>query len=163
MNSKQINILVLLLISMLSVKAQGDGYKLNGSDQLKKRLSVYLAEHPMSNLYLHLDKNIYSPEETIWFKAYLLGDTATDNKVLYVRIADENKEVVLSGQFPMYDIRAHGSILLYTKGQDERYESDAHGELNVFMPRMLEEGKYTLYAYTDKMLSYGDTNVFVQP
>ncbi|MBB5441410.1 hypothetical protein HDC92_005122, partial [Pedobacter sp. AK017] len=32
-----------------------------------------------------------------------------------------------------------------------------------FMPRMLEEGKYTLYAYTDKMLSYGDTNVFVQP
>ena len=162
MNRKLINILLLFALWALSAKAQEEQPGLNGADQLKKQLSVYLAEHPSSNLYLHLDKNIYSPEETIWFKAYLLADTTTTNKVLYVRITNEDKEVVLSGQFPMYDIRAHGSILLYTKGMDERYEEQAHGDLNVFMPKILEEGKYTLYAYTDRMLSYGDTNVFVQ-
>ncbi|MBB5438331.1 hypothetical protein HDC92_002006, partial [Pedobacter sp. AK017] len=163
MNRKLINIFVLFLIVVFSAKGQKEGHKLNSSDQLKKQLSVYQAEHPSSNLYLHLDKNIYSPEESIWFKAYLLGDTSTDNKVLYVRLTNEDKEAVLRGQFPMYDIRGNGSISLYTKDKDEQYEGQAHGAVNLFMPRMLEEGKYTLYAYTDKMLSYGDTNVFVQP
>ena len=142
MNRGLITILLLSALWALSAKAQEERPGLNGADQLKKQLSVYLAEHPSSNLYLHLDKNTYSPEETIWFKAYLLADTATANKVLYVRITDEDKEVVLSGQFPMYDIRAHGELQL---------------------PERLTEGRYTLYAYTDRMLSYGDTNVFVQP
>ena len=166
MDRKLINILLLFALWALSAKAQEERPGLNGADQLKKQLSVYLAEHPSSNLYLHLDKNTYSPEETIWFKAYLLADTATANKVLYVRITDEDKEVVLSGQFPMYDIRAHGSISLYTEsqygGQTNEY-IPMHGDIYIDMPKILEEGKYTLYAYTDRMLSYGDTNVFVQP
>lgn len=127
----------MFIITAFSVKAQVDDPTQSTAEQLKKQLSVYLEEHPSSNLYLHLDKNIYAPKETIWFKAYLLSDTAIDNKVLYLRIANEHKEVVLNGQFPMYDIRAHGDLKL---------------------PERLTEGKYTLYAYTDRMLSYGDTN-----
>jgi len=134
-------LILLFIITTFSVKAQVDDPTRSTAEQLKKQLSVYLEEHPSSNLYLHLDKNIYAPKETIWFKAYLLSDTAIDNKVLYLRIANEHKEVVLNGQFPMYDIRAHGDLKL---------------------PERLTEGKYTLYAYTDRMLSYGDTNVFVQ-
>src|SRR5690554_35164 len=147
-----------------SAKAQEKTHALQ-TDQLQKQLSAYLEEHPSSNLYLHLDKNIYSPEETIWFKAYLLSDTVMDNKVLYVRIVDEHKDIVLSGQFPMYDIRAHGSLSLYTEGRygEINNYTPKHGDIYVDMPKILAEGKYTLYAYTDRMLSYGDSNLFVQP
>lgn len=57
----------------------------------QERLADYQLAHPSSNLYLHLDKTVYTPEETVWFKAYLLGDTAPEAKVLYVRIVDEEK------------------------------------------------------------------------
>ncbi|WP_316813538.1 hypothetical protein [Pedobacter heparinus] len=136
---KKLIVVLLFVVTALSAKAQENDH---GVEQLKKQLSVYLTHHPSSNLYLQLDKNIYSPEENIWFKAYLLSDTSTANKVLYVRITDEAKEIVHNAQFPMYDIRSHGNIQLRSN---------------------LEEGKYTLYAYTDRMISYGDTNVFVQP
>jgi hypothetical protein len=135
-------LLSLVFAFILPLQAQEKPAAQDALPHLQKQLSAYRTAHPSNNLFLHLDKNIYSPEETIWFKAYLLGDTATDNKVLYVRITDEDKEIVLNAQFPMYDIRAHGDLQL---------------------PERLTEGNYSLYAYTDRMLSYGDTNVFVQP
>ncbi len=42
-------------------------------EELKKRLYEYINEKPITNLYLHLDKNNYAPSEDIWFKAYILS------------------------------------------------------------------------------------------
>ncbi|HET9570735.1 MAG TPA: hypothetical protein VFP20_04945 [Bacteroidales bacterium] len=113
---------------------------INLVDTLQQRLDTYNLEKPVISLYVHLDRNIYSPEDTIWFKAYVL--TPILNEVLYVRISDRNKNKVLEKQFPMYDIRAHGDIML---------------------PDTLPEGKYYFYAYTDRMISLNPNDVFVQP
>lgn len=135
--SELVILLLLIAVTGFSLRAQQPDMP----PVLQERLANHQAAHPPSNLYLHLDKTIYSPEETVWLKAYLLRDTTREAKVLYVRIIDEEKTVVANAQFPIYDIRAHGSIAL---------------------PKYLSEGKYTLFAYTGRMLAVADTNVFVQ-
>ncbi len=113
---------------------------INLVDTLQERLETYNLEKPVINLYVHLDRNTYTPEDTLWFKAYVL--TPILNEVLYVRITDRKKNKVLEKQFPMYDIRAHGDILI---------------------PDTLSEGTYYFYAYTDRMMSLNPSDVFVQP
>ena len=126
---------------------------------LQERLAAYKTAHPSNNLFLHLDKTVYAPEETIWFKAYLLADTSLEAKVLYVRIIDQEHTIMADLQFPVYDVRAHGSIELFKPGNTR------HISYREFYdpPRIFMEGDYTLYAYTDRMVSLNDTNVFVQP
>ena len=125
---------------------------------LQERLANHQAAHPPSNLYLHLDKTTYTPEETVWFKAYLLGDTSLKAEVLYVRIVDDERNEVSSAQFPIYDVRAHGSIELSKPRRATRYVNGKY----IFEPTLID-GNYTLYAYTDRMVALGDTNVFAQP
>src|SRR5690606_11175779 len=50
------------------------------SAYFQERLDAYWSEHPAGNLYLHLDKHHYAPRETVWLKAYVLSDTAADNR-----------------------------------------------------------------------------------
>jgi hypothetical protein len=109
-------------------------------DSLQEKMAAYNREKPVINLYVHLDRNTYQPEDTLWFKAYVL--TPILNDVLYIRLADHNKNIVLEKQFPMYDIRAHGDLVL---------------------PDTLPEGSYFFYAYTDRIISLNPNDVFVQP
>jgi len=127
-------IFILFSLSVFNIKA------INISDSLQSRLKVFNQEKPLINLYVHLDRNSYMPEDTIWFKAYVL--TPYLNDVLFVRITDRKKNIVLEKQFLMYDIRAHGDI---------------------YLPDTLSEGKYYFYAYTDKMISLNPNDIFVQP
>jgi len=112
------------------------------SKELNEKFSIYRTENPSTNLYLHLDKSIYNPNEDVWFKAYVLSGTVTDNKVLYVRLTDHNHQIILRDQFPMNSITSHGNILL---------------------PDTLKDGKYYLYAYSDRMINFNENDVFVQP
>ncbi len=127
-------LLLLVFFAILNVNAN------SVIDSLQSRLTVFNREKPLINLYVHLDRNTYMPEDTIWFKAYVL--TPYLNDVLFVRITDRKKNVVLEKQFLMYDIRAHGDI---------------------YLPDTLSEGKYYFYAYTDRMISLNPGDVFVQP
>ena len=128
-----------LLISVFAQPPVGN-QAISLVDSLQVRLADYNREKPVINLYVHLDRNTYMPEDTIWFKAYVL--TPILNEVLYVRITDRKKNIVLEKQFLMYDVRAHGDILI---------------------PDTLPEGKYYFYAYTDRMISLNPNDVFVQP
>ena len=85
------------------------------ADTLQTRLDNYNLEKPNINLYVHLDRNIYSPEDTIWFKAYMFAPIR--NEVLYVRITDRKKNKVLEKQFPMYDIRSNGGNITFSTAQ----------------------------------------------
>lgn len=109
---------------------------------LSPKLEGFIKAHPQTTLYLHLDKNNYSPGEHIWFKAYVLSGRVIDNRVLYVRLADRAKHTIRQLQFPMYDIRSNGDLVV---------------------PDSLEDGQYFLYAYTDRMLNFDKQDVFVQP
>lgn len=112
------------------------------ADRLAKQLALFNSENPSTTLYLHLDKNVYQPNENIWFKAYVLAGKIVDSKVIFVRLVDQNKRVVVKGEFPAYDIRAHGNLLI---------------------PADTRNGNYTLYAYTDRMLNFDEHDAFIQP
>ena len=139
---RQVLVVLFLSTLLISVFAQPPvgNQTISLVDTLQTRLTDYNREKPVINLYVHLDRNTYMPEDTIWFKAYVL--TPILNEVLYVRITDRKKNIVLEKQFPMYDVRAHGDILI---------------------PDTLSEGKYYFYAYTDRMISLNPNDVFVQP
>lgn len=106
-----------------------------------ERVSAYYHEKIASVLFLHTDKSIYIPNERIWVKAYLLDSSPLQHEVLYLRLVNEQKEIVLQKQFPFYDIRSNGDLLI---------------------PVTTPPGRYRLIAYTDKMISFNPENVFVQ-
>jgi hypothetical protein len=132
----------IVLISLLAIIASTafirDGDMI---DVLGKKLRIYQREHPATVLHLHLDKNIYNTNEDIWFKAYILNPETDSSKVLYVRLTDLNKKVIMSDQFPITDIRSNGDMMI---------------------PDTLKDGNYYLYAYTDRMINYNAKNIFVQ-
>jgi hypothetical protein len=108
---------------------------------LSQKLWAYHKEHPAPLLHLHLDKTIYNTNEDIWFKAYILNPEADSSNVLYVRLTDINKKIILTDQFPVTDIRANGDIMI---------------------PDTLKDGSYYLYAYTNRMINFTSKNIFVQ-
>lgn len=110
-------------------------------DDLSAKLTLFNKENPSINLYLHLDKSIYRPGDTIWFKAYILSRQFMPNRVINVRLVDQNKKLVVKGSFQVYDIRSHGDLCI---------------------PGDLRAGTYKLYAYTDKMENFNEHDVFTQ-
>ncbi|MXV15122.1 hypothetical protein [Hufsiella ginkgonis] len=114
----------------------------NPYEKLKRQLLAYQKQNPTTCLFLHTDKNRYAPNEDVWFKAYILSGNVIDNEVLYVRLTDQHRRIILTEQFPVYDIRAHGDILL---------------------PDTLKDGNYYLFAYTDRMINFSEEDVFMQP
>lgn len=96
-----------------------------------------------SDIYLHLDKTVYSNNENIWFTGYSLNngfDTA-DRHSLYVLLIDPvGKKLVLSDRFPL---------------------SDGVGKGNLFIPDSLEAGDYSLVAYTNAFLHGGGERPFI--
>jgi hypothetical protein len=135
---RYINIFLLLIVSLSILSFQN----LNELFiKLQKALFSYSQESPTTHLYVHLDKNIYMPGETIWLKAYFPSSSQLQNDALYVRLVNEAKQTVLEKEFPVYDIRSNGDITL---------------------PDSLKEGIYQLYAYTDKMMNFDVHDVFSQ-
>ncbi len=132
-----ISFLLVLIFNKMTIAGDMDSVEIYSS-----QMWTYVKEHPASNLFVHTDKNIYSPNERMWFKAYLLSGVVADNKVLYVRLTDEKKKIILSSQFPMHNFLANGDMLL---------------------PDTLKDGKYFLYAFGDRMINFDEKDVFVQP
>lgn len=135
---------IYLVFSLLGIMLLGGFIKNNYfalADDLAEKLTLFNKENPYTNLYLHLDKNIYRPGDTIWFKAYILSRQFMPNKVINVRLVDQNKKLIAKGNFQVYDVRAHGDIGI---------------------PEDLRAGTYKLYAYTDKMDNFNEHDAFVQ-
>lgn len=110
-------------------------------DKFKDLVNGYYHEKIGSTLFLHTDKSIYIPNESIWFKAYILESDPLQHEVLYLRLLDDQNKIVLQNQFMVYDIRSNGDMLI---------------------PITMAPGRYRLIAYTDKMISFDPENVFVQ-
>ncbi len=130
-------VLLWCLLSLLQISPANASIPV---DTLQKRLNDYHIEKPYLGLYVHLDKNKYIIGDTIWFKAYMLS--TFKNEVLYVRMTDQHKDIVLENRFPVYDIRSHGELVI---------------------PEDLPEGTYYFYAFTDCMMSLSPGEAFVQP
>lgn len=100
---------------------------------------------PLVNLFLHLDRCIYQPQETIWFTGYILNrdeDLMREQNTLYVTLIDPvNKVPVLKKRFVMRNGFGKGFLAL---------------------PDTLAAGDYWFLAYTNALLETGNEPVFRQ-
>jgi hypothetical protein len=113
-------------------------------------LSSQLYGNPLQNkpviyekLYLHIDREVYSPGDNIWFKSYLTnGDhhkLISDYRNIYVQLISEHGEIIDSCMMLSLNGVAANDFLL----------SDS-----------IPEGSYTLRAYTKYLLNFGEESLF---
>lgn len=113
-------LLVSFLLFQYLLKAQSFDSVLNKLD----------SEYPQEKLYVHFDKNFYSPGETIWFKAYLFAAHTPSliSKTLYAELLDDQGKVldrktapiILAGAAAAFDLPVNMSasmvfVRVYTR------------------------------------------------
>ncbi|RYZ22887.1 MAG: hypothetical protein EOO16_07290 [Chitinophagaceae bacterium] len=117
-----------LLLRAFSASAQATNFY----DSLRQVLAQQEAATAGSTLFLHPDKTVYLPQETIWFSAYLLqvlGSTE-QHHTLFVSVCDAaTARVVAGGKYVMDGGLAAGALSL---------------------PDSLPAGNYRLFAYTNR-------------
>ena len=106
----------------------------------------YNLERPVEKAYLHTDRAVYLPGETVWLKGYLFGGNThvadTISKVLHVDLVDVmNQKVRLRAQLRSVDSYAPGQLVL---------------------PDSLAAGLYQLRAYTNFMRNESEAYYFTK-
>ncbi|MEO6315891.1 MAG: hypothetical protein ABIU63_17870 [Chitinophagaceae bacterium] len=93
---------VLLLTGFVSVQGQN----------IDSLLGIFKQADPQEKLYIHFDKNYYSPGETIWFKAYIFDglERAAAPKNFFAELIDEGGNVLSRFTAPVGESSAAGSF-----------------------------------------------------
>lgn len=106
-------------------------------DSILLNLQKFREEYPQEKVYLHTDRHIYAPGETLWFNAYLTiganNQLSTLSKTLYVQLLDSANNPVISKKIYIESGVAHGDIQL---------------------PNGLNPGQYTVRSYTNWMRNF---------
>lgn len=96
-------------------------------------------------VYVHTDRNLYSPGDTIYFQAYIknlyTGGFNSVSKSLYALLLNQQNEVVDSSRFKIDACTAPGWTVI---------------------PKDLKPGTYRFVAFTSLMQNYDPKNVFKQ-
>lgn len=123
----------LFLITVLSVYARP-----LGTDTLMQRSNVLYEK-----LYLHIDREFYSPGDYVWFKSYLVSGINNrliqGYKNIYVQLIGEDGTIADQKLLLAYNGVAKGDFLL----------SDS-----------VSEGRYTVRAYTKYLQNFGEESYF---
>jgi hypothetical protein len=114
----------------------------NFVDLIIDKLQNYSNIEWPEKVYLHTDKELYLPNQTIWFSAYLVNgitnQKSTKSAVLYVELLNNRDSIVSKRKLYLEDI---------SSGGDFKIENE------------WKKGKYTLRAYTNYMRNE-DPNYF---
>jgi hypothetical protein len=80
-------------------------------------LQQYNTNYPQENIYVHFDKSVYYPGETIWFKAYLKSQNFPSqiSTNFYIELLDESGKLIERKKIPIYEATAAGSFDLPAK------------------------------------------------
>ena len=104
-----------------------------------------LSYYQHEKVFLHIDRNIYSPGSDIWYKAYLIDDyTYLPSEIsnnLHVELISPEGKI----------IESNITFLHYGFGYGDFHLSDS-----------LPEGQYTIRAYTNFMRNFDDLLFFTQ-
>jgi hypothetical protein len=97
------------------------------------------------NLFIHLDKSVYQPQETIWFTGYILNRDERlmqEQNTLYIVLVDPiNRSVVTKRRFLI---------------------KNGFGKGFLSLPDTIDAGEYWILGYTNALLQTGDEPVFRQ-
>ena len=100
----------------------------------------------IEKVYLHVDRDMYSPGDNIWFKGYLIDAT---NRLLTNHSQNLHVELI-STDFKIIDSR----IVKLEEGL---------GNGDFQLPKIMKSGQYSLRAYTNYMRNFGDQLFFIKP
>lgn len=109
-------------------------------DSLLKSLSEKM---PFEKVYLHVDKDVYLPGETIWFKAYILSNNKPSliSTSLCVEWMNDSGHVIEKKVYPVINSAAAGSFDI---------------------PRQIKPMQTTVRAYTRNMMRMGNDAVMLR-
>src|SRR6187399_613640 len=82
------------------------------SQQLDSIMNVYANNYPQEKVYVHFDKKIYNPGETMWFKAYVFSgaDPSLFSKNFYTELSDADGNILERKVAPLMEATAAGSF-----------------------------------------------------
>ena len=98
---------------------------------------------PQEKIHLHLDKQLYNPRDTIWFKAYLIADNSNTaiSKICYTELLDERGMLLQRKIMPVVVSGAASHFVL---------------------PDTLNTEKLFIRAYTAWMLNFDSSLLYLQ-
>ncbi|QES88730.1 hypothetical protein [Rhizosphaericola mali] len=115
---------IIIVVTFKSVKAQ----------QVDNIINTHINLNPYEETYLQLDNNLYSANDTIWFKAYVLANAAPSSfsHNLYTDWFDNNGKLLEHQIYPIIQGRSNGQLVI---------------------PSFYQQQKIHLLAYTKWMLN----------
>ena len=96
-------------------------------------MGVLANQYPQQKVYVHFDKSVYRPGETIWFKAYLFAGFEPSNfsKNFFAELIDQNGTVLQRKVYPMVEASAAGNFdLLPTQNNNVFFRAYTSWMLN---------------------------------
>ncbi|HEY4111204.1 hypothetical protein [Puia sp.] len=82
------------------------------AQKLDSMLNVYAERYPQEKVYVHFDKNLYQPGETVWFKAYIFSgaDPSIFSKNFYAELSDPSGAIVQRKVYPISESSTAGNF-----------------------------------------------------
>jgi hypothetical protein len=111
------------------------------AQKLDSMMSIYADNYPQEKVYVHFDKSVYNPGETIWFKAYVFtgAELSQSSKNFYTEISDAEGNIIQRKTAPLI-------------------ESTASGSFNI--PAGIKNNRLHFRAYTTWMLNFDTAFIF---
>jgi len=81
------------------------------SQVLDSTMNIYANNYPQEKVYVHFDKKIYNPGETLWFKAYIFtgADPSLFSKNFYTELSDAEGNILERKVFPVLEATSAGN------------------------------------------------------
>ncbi|MBH2005600.1 MAG: hypothetical protein I8H66_13010 [Sphingobacteriia bacterium] len=83
-----------------------------GAQAIDSMMAVYAQGFPKEKIHIHFDKQLYNPDETIWYKVYLMAGIQPSplSKNMYVEWYDTTGRMIKQTVAPLYLSSAKGSF-----------------------------------------------------
>jgi hypothetical protein len=87
------------------------------AQKLDSMMNVYANNYPQEKVYVQFDKGLYSPGETVWFKAYVFtgADPSIMSMNFYTELSDGSGNIVSRKVYPISESSAAGNFDLPAK------------------------------------------------
>ena len=112
-------------------------------DEVISKMRDFSGQVNQEKIYLHIDKSISSPGETIWYKGYLVDAythyPSDHSSIIYIELVDLNGQIIINQEVSI---------------------SNFYGDLTI--PNTASKGIYTLRAYTSLMCNFDSSDFFEQ-
>ncbi|TKC10737.1 hypothetical protein FA048_11235 [Pedobacter polaris] len=144
MQKNHLKALFYLVLFVLTFFQTASAQIINQRAKIIKEYDSIRKVAPREKLYIHFDKTTYLPQDTIWFKGYLVNATLNSysqlSGLIYTEMINANGEVVETLSLPTALGLTWGAFAL----KEERYPP----------------GNYIFRAYTNWIMNFGDTYIF---